>query len=326
LLDWSNFFSAFATEEDYSIDLKTGPGPLFLSRGFGFITFNNYQLANLCFQILSSTKFVNSPLMCTWAEDNAQNTPIDDEIMAKVSTVHIANLNFEVTDEIIKIYFGQFGEILKCHIVRNPNTSVSRGYAFAEFKEREDCLRAINELNDTEFFGQKLSVSLARPLDEKAKKAKSIQFSSRGVSNAGYNSGSYGSYNRGGGNFSRDMPSGSRGAGYNPGRVGGTFLPRGGSTQNSNTNRGGAGYNQGRVGFNSSSRPGVGYESNRGGSNPNRVGGSFRGRGGNTNQGSSYGYNSNYNQSSNYSQNSNYNRNQQGYGWNNSSGTNYGPY
>ncbi|RIB24204.1 hypothetical protein C2G38_1916500, partial [Gigaspora rosea] len=45
----------------------------------------------------------------------------------------IGGLNWETTDESLKAYFSQFGEVTDCIVMRDPNTSRSRGFGFLTF-------------------------------------------------------------------------------------------------------------------------------------------------------------------------------------------------
>ncbi|KAG9286486.1 hypothetical protein G9A89_014652 [Geosiphon pyriformis] len=45
----------------------------------------------------------------------------------------IGGLNWETTDESLKLYFSQFGEVTDCIVMRDPNTGRSRGFGFLTF-------------------------------------------------------------------------------------------------------------------------------------------------------------------------------------------------
>ncbi|KKA26962.1 hypothetical protein TD95_004059 [Thielaviopsis punctulata] len=47
----------------------------------------------------------------------------------------IGGLNWETTDESLKDYFSQFGEVLECTVMRDNNTGRSRGFGFLTFKD-----------------------------------------------------------------------------------------------------------------------------------------------------------------------------------------------
>jgi RNA recognition motif-containing protein len=92
--------------------------------------------------------------------------------MAKVTTLYVSNLASSVPEDILKLLFSQFGEIVKCVIVKHPYTGEPRGFAFVEYRDRVACETALQEYNETEFCGQKLSVVLAKPPDQETTRKK----------------------------------------------------------------------------------------------------------------------------------------------------------
>jgi RNA recognition motif-containing protein len=146
-----------------NFELKTGPPPQCASRGFCFVSFADHQAAENARKILCRTTLRNRTLHATWAEPLPSARDVDEETMSKVSTLYVTQIAADVTDEQLKELFAQYGELTKCHIVRNPDTNESRGFAFIDFKVRDQCVAAMNALNGSEFHGGKLSVVLAKP-------------------------------------------------------------------------------------------------------------------------------------------------------------------
>lgn len=63
----------------------------------------------------------------------------DDE---KFSKLFVARLSTDTTEESLKLYFEQFGEVAKCVIVKNPSTNQSKGFAFVTFARPESLNQA----------------------------------------------------------------------------------------------------------------------------------------------------------------------------------------
>ena len=61
---------------------------------------------------------------------------VDQETMSKVTTLYVSQLMVSVTEEQLKEAFAPHGEITKCHIVRNPVSGESRGFAFIDYAVR----------------------------------------------------------------------------------------------------------------------------------------------------------------------------------------------
>lgn len=64
---------------------------------------------------------------------NGFTREVDEEVMATVKTLYISNLATTVTDQILMSIFSEFGTVTKVAVVKNPETGVSRGFAFVEF-------------------------------------------------------------------------------------------------------------------------------------------------------------------------------------------------
>ncbi|MDR0756779.1 MAG: RNA-binding protein, partial [Tannerella sp.] len=76
-------------------------------------------------------------------------------------------------------------EVSSARIITDRETGRSRGFGFVEMPDDNAGQKAIDELNNTEFDGKSISVTLARPRTER--------------SNDGYSNRGGGGYNRGGG-------------------------------------------------------------------------------------------------------------------------------
>ncbi|CAI2169958.1 10386_t:CDS:2 [Funneliformis geosporum] len=59
-------------------------------------------------------------------EDNKASTHEEGKMF-------IGGLNWETTDESLKSYFSQYGEVTDCIVMRDPNTGRSRGFGFLTF-------------------------------------------------------------------------------------------------------------------------------------------------------------------------------------------------
>ncbi len=101
--------------------------------------------------------------------------------------IYVAGLNFSTTSESLQGLFEGYGEVTSAHIINDRETGRSRGFGFVEMPGDNDAQKAIDELNDTEFEGKNISVSVARPRPER---------NNRGYNNRGGNGG-YGGGNGG---------------------------------------------------------------------------------------------------------------------------------
>ena len=81
------------------------------------------------------------------------------------STVHVGGLASVVTAANVHDAFIPFGEIVDVNVPKNdkPNsTEAHRGFAYVEFEDVDDAKEAIDNMNQSEFFGRTISVSAAK--------------------------------------------------------------------------------------------------------------------------------------------------------------------
>ena len=106
--------------------------------------------------------------------------------------IYVANLSWGTTSDSLQELFSQFGEVTTANIITDRETGRSRGFGFVDMPNDEEGQKAINELNETEFEGKTIAVSVARPRTERPS-------GGRGGYGGGNRGGGYGGGNRGGG-------------------------------------------------------------------------------------------------------------------------------
>ncbi|EQL04000.1 heterogeneous nuclear ribonucleoprotein HRP1 [Ophiocordyceps sinensis CO18] len=82
----------------------------------------------------------------------------------------IGGLNWETTDESLRDYFSQFGEVVECTVMRDSSTGRSRGFGFLTFKDA----KTVNIVMVKEHFldGKIIDPKRAIPRDEQEKTSK----------------------------------------------------------------------------------------------------------------------------------------------------------
>ena len=105
--------------------------------------------------------------------------------------IFVAGLSYQINDADLKELFEEYGTISSAKIITDKDTGRSKGFGFVEMEDEAEAQRAIEELNDAEYDGRTLAVSVARPRTERPQ---------GGGGGGGYNRGGGG----GGGNRSRD--------------------------------------------------------------------------------------------------------------------------
>ena len=83
----------------------------------------------------------------------------------------VGGLNWETTDESLKSYFSQFGEVLECNVMRDNVTGRSRGFGFLSFAEARTVNRVM-EKREHFLDGKIIDPKRAIPREEQDKTAK----------------------------------------------------------------------------------------------------------------------------------------------------------
>ncbi len=109
--------------------------------------------------------------------------------------IFISNLSFRIDDNDLKQVFEEYGEVLSARVVTDKMSGKSRGFGFVEMKNDNEGQTAIDGLNQAEYDGRVISVSVAKPKTDKPR-----------TGGGGRPFGGGG--NRGGGGFNRERSGG----------------------------------------------------------------------------------------------------------------------
>ncbi len=81
--------------------------------------------------------------------------------------LYIGNLPYSTTDESLKQFFSQAGNVVSANVIMDKFSGRSRGFGFVEMSSEEEAQKAIKELNGKDFDGRELLVNEARPMKER---------------------------------------------------------------------------------------------------------------------------------------------------------------
>ena len=84
--------------------------------------------------------------------------------------IFIAGLSFKVNDADLATLFEEYGELTSAKVITDRQTGRSKGYGFVEMEDNDAAGKAIEELNGAEYDGRTISVSEARPREERPKR------------------------------------------------------------------------------------------------------------------------------------------------------------
>jgi len=82
----------------------------------------------------------------------------------------IGSLAYATTDDTLKAFFEQIGEVESARVITDRDSGRSKGFGFVEFKNESDNQKAVDQLDGKELDGRAISVGLARPKEDRPKR------------------------------------------------------------------------------------------------------------------------------------------------------------
>lgn len=79
----------------------------------------------------------------------------------------VGGLPFSTTDDELKEVFAAHGTVASATVVRDRDTSRSKGFGFVEYENDDEGKKAESALNNSELGGRTISVQQARPKEER---------------------------------------------------------------------------------------------------------------------------------------------------------------
>ncbi len=86
--------------------------------------------------------------------------------------IYVSNLSFNVESEDLKDFFSEYGEVTSAKVITDKFTNKSRGFGFVEMSDDAAATKAIGELNGATVEGRAISVTVAKPKEERTNNTK----------------------------------------------------------------------------------------------------------------------------------------------------------
>ena len=80
-----------------------------------------------------------------------------------MTNIYVGNLPFQTTNDELRSAFEEFGQVSSANVIQDRETGRSRGFGFVEMPDVEAAQQAIQQMNEAELNGRKLTVNEARP-------------------------------------------------------------------------------------------------------------------------------------------------------------------
>lgn len=85
-----------------------------------------------------------------------------------MTKLYVGNLNFETTEDDIKMFFSEVAEAGRVSVIRDKFTNQSRGFAFVEIEDGGAAQKAISTLNGRMLKERPVKVNEAKPMEPRS--------------------------------------------------------------------------------------------------------------------------------------------------------------
>jgi len=82
----------------------------------------------------------------------------------------VGSLSYGVNDDMLKDFFAAVGTVASANVIMYRDSNRSKGFGFVEMSSDEEAKKAIAELNGKELDGRPVTVSEARPREERPRR------------------------------------------------------------------------------------------------------------------------------------------------------------
>ena len=81
--------------------------------------------------------------------------------------LYVGNLSYDITEQRLRELFTQAGNVASVALIKEPGTQRSKGFAFVEMSSQTEASKAISMFNGHTLEDRQMTVSVARPREER---------------------------------------------------------------------------------------------------------------------------------------------------------------
>ena len=90
--------------------------------------------------------------------------------------LYVGNLSFDTTDQMLQDTFSAYGEVTSATVIKDRDTSRSKGFGFVEFAQDADAQKAKGAMDGKDLDGRSLRVDEAKEPREREQRSNSFSF------------------------------------------------------------------------------------------------------------------------------------------------------
>lgn len=131
-------FSKFGVCSDCKIIREIGHDP------YAFVRYNEMRDASAALMAMNKRNVLGRELKVNWASSPGSSGKQDT---TNHFHVYVGDVSPEIDSAQLRAAFAPFGEISECKVIRDPQTQLSKGFAFVCFVRKDDAENAITTMN-----------------------------------------------------------------------------------------------------------------------------------------------------------------------------------
>lgn len=81
--------------------------------------------------------------------------------------LYVGGLAYSVNDDELNAFFAEVGKVISAVVIKDRDSGQSKGFGFVEMENDSDAKTAIETLNGKDLSGRSISVSEARPQEDR---------------------------------------------------------------------------------------------------------------------------------------------------------------
>jgi len=90
--------------------------------------------------------------------------------MQQEQNLFIGSLAYATNDDSLKAFFEQIGEVESARVITDRDSGRSKGFGFVKYVDPAHNQKAVDELDGKELDGRTITVSLARPKEDRPRR------------------------------------------------------------------------------------------------------------------------------------------------------------
>jgi RNA recognition motif-containing protein len=88
-----------------------------------------------------------------------------------LTKLYVGNLPYSINDDALRSMFSSYGNVLSASIIFDRMSGRSKGFGFVELEDDGEAQKAISDMNEKEYEGRNMVVSIARPKEERPERS-----------------------------------------------------------------------------------------------------------------------------------------------------------